>query len=151
MHRSCRTLWFPQAGLAALLTLLSGAPQLTCVCPDGRVYPFCPGLPTPCCCGDAGPAAPGVKPCGQVKRQGAAGRTRPQLESPGCRKTLTPSAVAAAPTRPADVRPAPQPHAPAFDLAAASAAGPAPRSFDSPDPPRHSPDDLTVSLRRLLI
>lgn len=149
------------AWLTAFTTLASGAPQLTCVCPDGRVMAFClsalPGL-SRCCCGNACCRTAGgdclssspVRPCCQARaaREAAnkSGRGS-HVEAPCCRKTLTPSKVLAvldssvARALTTDLHPAaPVPVAPV---------GPSSRTEERP--PRSPPDDLTITLRRLVI
>src|SRR6266436_2825992 len=53
-----RTLWrkvrVAHAWLTAAALLVAAAPHFRCVCPDGRVKPFClavPSGPSGCCCG----------------------------------------------------------------------------------------------------
>lgn len=59
-----------RAGVALLMAVvmpLSGVPHFDCVCPDGRVKPFCSGRASPdtgCCCGGSCcPSAQGGKCC----------------------------------------------------------------------------------------
>ena len=173
MGHLCGTIRAALVWLTALTTLVSGAPHLTCVCPDGRVTFFClsayPGLGT-LCCGGAGRPADGTKqacccagqdgrsggrtvvpPCCRAARR-SPGAAPSHAESPGCHKTLTPSANFAAPAASADIH-----VAGGFDAAffapslTASYSGAMLTSRDAPAPPGHKPGDLVFTLQRLLI
>jgi hypothetical protein len=98
--------------LTALSTLLAGAPHCRCVCPDGRIKPFCLALPmkfTGCCTSDAcclrtsesrpvKPVKAGSCCCQKAKarpgpvgvRLGNTGR----VENSGCKRALTDAAPA---------------------------------------------------------
>ena len=95
LWRTCRVglVW-----LTGLMTLLSGAPHLTCVCPNGRAHSFYFGLALngACSCGKAGGCC-GANGCC------AAGRARPDgapcsLHRPNCHRTVSASAVVAVPS-----------------------------------------------------
>lgn len=100
------------ATVAALLTVVTGAPRVQCVCPDGRVKFHCPGSSTSrCCC--ATPSAPGpieVVPnhcqtvgethscCARAKpgasaRPAGGGQTQ-AVEPCGCQRTLVADSLA---------------------------------------------------------
>ena len=111
--------------LTALMTLASGAPHLTCVCPNGHVKPFClsvlPGF-AGCCCGasgrtpddqnrgccccsarhDGAGSDPGQERVCCHSRRPRHGAQDSSVEGSGCRKTLTPSGVVAVPVSSAD-------------------------------------------------
>lgn len=150
-----------QVWLTAFLTLFAGAPQWTCVCPDGHAKPFClsvlPGL-AGCCCAD-GPARAGccekpagVKPCCRASHGIAAGKSsHSQAQCPGCRKTMTPSGVAAVPPTSDDGRLAVDLPACVGDFTALSRVNRASRTSDALTNQRHPPDDLILTLQRLVI
>lgn len=49
-----RIAWMGQAWLTAVMMLITGIPHFSCLCPDGRVKPFCLNLASEtlgCCCG----------------------------------------------------------------------------------------------------
>lgn len=175
MYRARRTLLVAQVWLTAFMTLLSGAPQLTCVCPDGRVKQFClsflPGLAgcccshacTPaggqvraCCCGGRASSLSepaGERPCCRARRGVAAEKlqSQSQVGCPGCRKTMTPSGVVAVPSPSADQHLAGDIHAHVADFAVPFYAGRSLRTSDARSTQRHPPDDLIVVLQRLVI
>ena len=157
-----------QVWLTALLTLGSGVPQLTCVCPNGRVKPFClsilPGL-AGCCCGapaalgrcccagHAPAASTSERPCCAVKRGAFSVKqsSHAQAESPRCRKTLAPSAVAVVDSPSTIGRPASDLSAPVLAFAVESGAGRLTRTSDARRGQRPPPHDLIVALQRLVI
>jgi hypothetical protein len=53
------------AAVAAFMTVTAGLPRVQCVCPDGRVKPFCPGpSASGCCCASSSArTATQVKAC----------------------------------------------------------------------------------------
>ncbi len=62
-----RTVVAGQAWLTAVMTLVAGMPQFSCICPDGTVKAFCVSFstdPMACCCG-------GGKCCSPSKAGGA--------------------------------------------------------------------------------
>ena len=159
MHRARRTFLASQVWLTAFLTLVSGAPRWTCVCPDGRVMPFClsilPGL-SACCCGaraDSPSASAGERPCCKGKHGGGSekGPSHSQFGRRGCHKTLTLSAVVAVPSVSADQQPAGDLHAHVGDFIAASCTSPALRASGPLGAQRYPPGDRIVVLQRLVI
>jgi hypothetical protein len=152
MLRSRGLLLTAQVWLTAILTLLSGVPRFSCVCPDGSVRSSFLGVVFSggkvCCCAES-PSAPGAprKSCCAAH---AGGRSAPSSPSRGsqCHKTVATSDALSAPAAPAngDVQapalPAPPPAAESF---AAVHAASAPVAFLSP------PTDLTIRLRHLVI
>ena len=101
MLRRGNTFRVGSLGLAALMTVLAGAPHFDCLCPDGSLKSFCFGSgsnASECCCGACSPAAP----CGSCGPQhsdrpaccrhgGTPTHEGPAVEAPGCVKTLPPA------------------------------------------------------------
>jgi hypothetical protein len=111
MLRLRQTLRAGSACLAALMTLVSGAPHLDCICPDGHIKSFCLSLvwgQSACCGGECCPASAPGGCCCQAKgadsvshhgvraccRRGAqhpadsAANPHGQLTTTCCKKTL---------------------------------------------------------------
>ena len=152
MLRSRGLLLTAQVWLTAILTLLSGVPRFSCVCPDGSVRSSFLGVVLSggkvCCCAEPA-SAPGAprKSCCAAHAGGSSAPSSPSRGSQ-CHKTVSTSDVLSAPAAPAsgDVH-APALHTPppaAESLAAVHAAS-APAASLSP------PTDLTIRLRHLVI
>jgi hypothetical protein len=97
-----------QVWLATVLTLLSGVPRFTCVCPDGTVHSsilgvLCGGA-SGCCCSPSAddPAGAQEKSCCSIGHAGkAAGNSTPcPHNSSHCRKTVALSDAQAVPFAP---------------------------------------------------
>jgi hypothetical protein len=158
MFRWGNTFRVGSLGLAALMTVLAGAPHFDCVCPDGSLKVFCFGSSSDasgCCCGACSPAAPcgphhGDRPAccrhgGTPTHKGAA------VEAPGCMKTLAPAQdLGRAPHKAT----APQ-EAPAVGLlahpACPAASAPALARRRGPLPSPAPPADLLTLLQRYLL
>jgi hypothetical protein len=84
--------------LTAFMTLVAGMPHFHCVCPDGRVKPFCLSFfsRTSCCAdsccpasttGDEEPPRKQTSCCCQASRQ-PSGDQEQQVRAAGCKKSL---------------------------------------------------------------
>ena len=146
-----------QVWLAILLTLLSGVPRFSCVCPDGAVHSSFLGVlwggTGCCCCTPSGGAPAGTQEkscCGAVHAGKAAGHSTTSCphNGPRCRKTVASSDAQAVPSTPTlgDLQPL------ALEAAFSTPASVTvlPRSAVlTRDPP--PPTDLIVQLGRLVI
>jgi hypothetical protein len=96
-----------QVWLATVLTLLSGVPRFTCVCPDGTVHSsilgFLCGGASGCCCAPLGnvPAGAQEKSCCGGHTSNAVGHSNSYPhKSSHCRKTVALSDAQAVPFAP---------------------------------------------------
>jgi hypothetical protein len=105
MPRLCATVRSGSACLAALLALLTGSPHVDCLCPNGRVMPFCfsfcGGGPS-CCCGGACCRNEGDRPGAHPRVRACCAHGRPQNAAPHgqlghapCKKSLVEAEVRA--------------------------------------------------------
>ena len=109
-----RKLLVAQVWLSAVMLPIAGLPHFSCLCPDGRVKPFCFGPTTQtsgrCCRGSCCGSKPGEGSCAEAPRPARAGAktrccccrshagegkkqsasdARHRVSAPACRRTLT--------------------------------------------------------------
>jgi hypothetical protein len=167
-----RKLLFARPWLMATALLFASTPHFRCVCPDGRVKPFClavPTGPTGCCCGGSccsskqgghccccqtgGTGKEGAGCCARHQaRRGGPSCPQGRIQGTCCSKTPGDGLLAVEPGRPNG------PEGPAgastFLPPAVSVAAPAPfidhqLSWQNHDLP--PPTDLVIALQHILI